>query len=190
MKRSLPCAALAAAFALPALADVETFNIDPRHSVPTYEISHFGYSMQRGRFGKTTGTITLDAAARRGSADVTIDAASVSSGDAKLDEHLKSEDFFNVAKNPQITFRSSNFAFEGDRVKSASGDLTINGVTRPVTLTANVFQCGVNPMLKKKQCGADLVATIKRSDFNMKYGLPGLGDDVTLRIPVESMKQD
>jgi polyisoprenoid-binding protein YceI len=190
VNKSFLCAALAAAFALPAFAEVETYNIDPRHTVPTYEISHFGYSMQRGRFGKTSGTITIDTAAKKGTADVTIDAASVSSGDAKLDEHLKGEDFFNVAKNPQITFKSSNFTFDGDRVKSASGDLTVNGVTRPVTLTANVSQCAVNPMLKKKQCGADLVTTIKRSDFNMKYGLPGLGDDVTLRIPVESMKQD
>ena len=191
MKRIAFASALAAlATTLPAAAELETYTVDPRHTIPTYEVSHFGYSMQRGRFGKSSGKITLDMAAKKGSADITIDAASVSSGVDKLDEHLRSEDFFNVAKNPQITFRSSNFAFDGDKVKSATGELTINGVTRPVTLTANLFQCAPNPMNKKKQCGADLLATIKRSDFGMNYALPALGDDVTLRIPVESIKDD
>ena len=188
MKRIAIAAAVCAA--LPAAAALETYTVDPRHTLPTYEVSHFGYSMQRGRFGKTSGRITIDAAAKTGSADITIDAASVSSGVDKLDEHLRGEDFFNVAKNPTITFKSSNFTFDGDRVKSATGDLTINGVTQPVTLIANVFQCAPNPMNKKKQCGADLVTTIKRSDFGMKYALPALGDEVTLRIPVESIKDD
>ena len=187
MKRIAFVPALAALLtALPAAAEMETFTVDPAHTRPTYEVSHFGYSMQRGRFNKTSGKIMLDTAAKKGSADITIDAASVDSGVPKLDEHLKSEDFFNVAKNPQITFKSSDFTFDGDKVKSATGDLTMNGVTRPVTLTATVFQCAPNPMLKRKQCGADLVATVKRSDFGMKVYLPALGDEVTLRIPVES----
>lgn len=174
--------------ALPAAAELETYTVDPAHTRPTYEVSHFGYSMQRGRFNKTSGKITLDTAAKKGSADITVDTASVDSGVPKLDEHLRSEDFFNATKNPQITFKSNNFTFDGDKVKSSTGDLTINGVTKPVTLTATVFQCAPNPMNKKKQCGADLTTTIKRSDFGMKYALPVLGDDVTLRIPVESIK--
>ena len=189
MNRTNLLAALAASLAiLPAAAEMESYTVDPRHTIPTYEVSHFGYSMQRGRFGKTSGKITLDTAAKKGSADIAMETASVSTGVDKLDEHLRSEDFLNAAKFPQITFKSTDFAFEGDKVKSATGDLTINGVTRPVTFTANVFRCAMNPMLKKKQCGADLQTTIKRSDFGMKYGLPMLGDDVTLRIPVESMK--
>jgi polyisoprenoid-binding protein YceI len=189
MNRTNLLAAIAASLAIvPAAAEMESYTVDPRHTRPTYEVSHFGYSMQRGRFNKTSGKITIDSAARKGSADIAMETASVSSGDDKLDEHLRSEDFLNAAKFPQITFKSTDFAFEGDKVKSATGDLTINGVTRPVTFTANVFQCAVNPMLKKKQCGADLQTTIKRSDFGVKYGLPMLGDDVTLRIPVESIK--
>lgn len=189
MKRTLHAAALAASLAaLPAAAEIETYTIDPRHTIPTYEVSHFGYSMQRGRFMKTAGKITLDLAARKGSVDVAIDTASVSSGVDKLDEHLRSEEFFNAAKYPQITFKSDDFAFDGDRLKTATGELTMNGVTRPVRLTANVFQCAPNAMTKKKQCGADLVGSLRRSDFNMKYLLPGLGDEVTLRIPVESTK--
>jgi polyisoprenoid-binding protein YceI len=189
MTRNQFAAAFAAALAiLPAAAAMESYTVDPRHTFPTYEVSHLGYSMQRGRFNKTSGKITIDTAARKGTADIAMDAASVSTGVDKLDEHLRSEDFLNAAKYPQVTFKSNDFAFEGDRVKRATGDLTINGVTRPVTFTANVFQCAENPMLKKKQCGADLQATIKRSDFGMKYALPMLGDDVTLRIPVEATK--
>lgn len=181
--------ALAAVLAiLPATAEVETYTVDPHHTFPTYEVGHMGYSMQRGRFNKTSGKITLDTAAKKGSADIAMETASVSTGVDKLDEHLRSDDFLNAAKNPQITFKSSSFAFDGERVKSATGDLTLNGVTRPVTFTANVFQCGMHPMIKKKQCGADLQATIKRSDFGMKYGLPLLADDVTLHIPVEALK--
>jgi polyisoprenoid-binding protein YceI len=181
-----PAAFAAMLTAIPAAAEPVTYNIDSRHTFPYYEVSHFGYSTQRGRFGKTTGKIVFDSEARKGSADIAIDAASVTSGDEKLDAHLKSEDFFNVAKNPQITFKSSQLAFEGDKLKSATGELTINGVTKPVTLAANVFQCNVHPMLKKRQCGADFSTTIKRSDFGMKYALPALGDDVTLRISVEA----
>jgi polyisoprenoid-binding protein YceI len=189
MTRTNWLAAFAASLAVfPAAAEMESYTVDPHHTFPTYEVSHLGYSMQRGRFNKTSGRIAVDTAAKKGSADIAMEAASVSTGVDKLDEHLRSEDFLNAAKFPQITFKSTDFAFEGERLKSATGDLTINGVTRPVTFTANVFQCAMNPMLKKKQCGADLQATIKRSDFGMKYGLPYLGDEVTLRIPVEAIK--
>jgi polyisoprenoid-binding protein YceI len=181
--------ALAAlATALPCAAEMQTYTIDPQHTKPTYEVMHLGYSMQRGRFNNTSGKIVIDTAAKKGSADVTIDAASIDSGVPKLDEHLKSEDFFNVAKNPKITFRSNNFTFDGDKVKSATGDLTMNGITRPVTLTANLFQCAPHPMNKKPQCGGDFIATVKRSEFGMKYAIPALADEVTLRIPVESIK--
>ena len=189
MKRIAFAPVLAAlATALPSAAEMQTYTIDPQHTRPTYEVMHFGYSLQRGRFNKTSGKIMLDTAAKKGSADVTIDAASIDSGVPKLDEHLKSEDFFNVAKNPQITFKSTNFTFDGDKVKSATGDLTMNGITRPVTLTANLFQCAPHPMNKKPQCGGDFITTVKRSEFAMKYAIPALGDDVTLRIPVESIK--
>lgn len=184
---SIPAIAVLAA-ALPAAAEMQSYTIDPMHTRPTYEVMHLGYSIQRGRFGKTSGKIMLDTAAKKGSAEVTIDAASIDSGVPKLDEHLKSEDFFNVAKNPLITFKSGNFAFDGDKVKSATGELTMNGITRPVTLTANLFLCAPHPMNKKPQCGGDFVTTVKRTDWGMKYAIPALGDEVTLHIPVEAIK--
>ena len=112
-----------------------------RHTFPSFELSHLGYSIQRGRFNTTAGKITLDTAAKKGTADITIDAASVDTGFDKLEEHLRGEDFFNVAKHPTITFKGDKFTFEGDKVKSVAGNLTILGVTRPVTLTASYFNC-------------------------------------------------
>ena len=181
--------ALAATLAvLPALAEVETYNIDPRHTFPGYEIGHFGFSLQRGRFEKTRGRITIDGAAKTGSVEVTVETASISSGDAKLDNHLRGEDFFDVAKHPQMTFRSTQFVFDGERVRQVQGELTLLGVTRPVTLEVTHFKCGLNPMIMRKICGADMTAQIRRSDFGMKYAIPMLADEVTLRINVEAMR--
>ena len=189
MKRIIVPATFAALLtALPAAAELESFTIDPNHTFPAFEIGHFGYSFQRGRFNKTSGKITLDTAAKKGSADVAIDTATVSTGHEKLEQHLRSEDFFNSAKYPQMTFRSGSFAFEGDKVAGASGDLTILGVTKPVTFKAEYFFCGMHPVTKKKVCGADLTATIKRSDYGMKTYLPVLADDVLLRVNVEVIK--
>jgi polyisoprenoid-binding protein YceI len=106
-----------------------------------------------------------------------------------LGQHrLKSEDFLNVAKNPQITFKTTGCTVAGGKVKSVAGNLTLNGVTLPVTLSANYFNCGNHPMNKKRMCGADLETSIKRSEYGMKYALPALGDDVRLRINVEAFK--
>jgi polyisoprenoid-binding protein YceI len=187
MKRLALAAALAGAIAsLPAAA--ENFSLDVTHTFPSFEVSHLGFSIQRGRFNKTSGKIMLDAAAKQGTADITIDTASVDTGYAKLEEHLRGEDFFNVAMYPTITFKSDKFTFEGDKVNSVSGNLTILGVTKPVTLTASYFNCADHPMAKKKACGGDFVTTVKRSEFGMKTFLPAVGDDITLRIQVEALK--
>ena len=179
--------ALAALAALNAAAQTETYRIDPNHTFEMYEINHFGFSIQRGRFYRTEGTIQLDLPAHRGSVEVTVDTRSVSTGVPKLDQNLQSEDFFNSAQFPQMTFKSSQLAFDGDNLVSATGDLTIRGVTRPVTFKANFFHCGVHALTRKNACGADLEAHIKRSDFGIKYGLPGIGDDVTLRVNTEAI---
>lgn len=181
------CAAVAALATLSAAAQTETYTIDSSHTFPMYEINHFGFSVQRGRFNRTTGKIQLDLAAHRGSAEVAIDTRSVSTGVEKLDEHLQTEDFFDSAKYPQMTFRSDQLAFDGDNLVSATGDLTIHGVTRPVTFKVNWFHCGMHAIAKKKACGVDLEARIKRSDFGIKFGLPGLGDDVLLRVSTEAI---
>jgi polyisoprenoid-binding protein YceI len=185
MKRTLLVLMLAAS--LPSFAAMETYTIDPRHTFPSFEVGHFGYSIQRGRFNRTSGRIGLDTAARTGSVEVTIDTASVSTGLDKLEEHLRGEDFLDAAKFPAMTFKSRKFDFDGDRVKSVEGDLTLRGISRPVTLAATAFRCAPHPMTKKEVCGAEFTTTLKRSEFGMKYALPALADDVLLRINIEAI---
>ena len=187
MKNTLVIALLGAAVAAPALA-AESYTIDPRHTLPMYEINHFGWSTQRGRFKSVNGKIVLDRAAKTGTVDVVIDVASVDSGVDKLDEHLRSEDFFNVAKYPTMTFKSKKVVFSGDRPASVPGELTLLGVTKPVTLTINAFHCAPNQFAKKDACGADAVAIVKRTDFGMSTFAPGLGEEVKLLINVEAFK--
>lgn len=189
MTRQLAFATVAFVIATGAGAAEETYKIDPVHSQPNFEVRHMGFSIQRGSFGKATGTITLDRAAKTGSVDITIDATSIKTIDPRLDKHVQSEDFFNVAKYPTITFKSNKLIFDGDRVVAVEGELTMIGVTKPVTLTVDNETCGEHPINKKPMCGAQASATVKRSEWGMKYGLPrAVGDDVRLIIPVEAYK--
>jgi polyisoprenoid-binding protein YceI len=178
----------AACAALPAVA-ADVYTLDPNHTFPSFEVNHAGFSTMRGRFNKTQGKVTLDMPAKSGSIEVSIDTASVDTGHAKRDADLRGEDFFNVAKYPAMTYKSTALKFDGDKVVSVTGELTLLGVTKPVTLTVANFRCGPNPFTKKPMCGADSTASIKRSEFGMKGGLPGVGDDIKIAIEVEA-KQD
>ncbi len=188
MKRLVLVAAISAALSTATASAAETYTLDSRHTFPSFEVNHLGFSIQRGRFNRTTGKVTLDAAAKTGKVEITIDAASVDTGLDKLEEHLRGEDFFHVAMFPTITFKSDRFAFEGGKVTRVTGDLTLLGVTRPVSLEATHFQCGNHPISKKPLCGGDFAATLKRSDFGMKYAVPAVADDVTLRIQIEAFR--
>lgn len=179
---------LASLIAGTAYAAPENYTIDSTHTFPSFEIGHMGFSTQRGRFNKTTGTIVLDRAAKKASVDISIDANSISTGLEKLEAHLRAADFFDVAKYPAIAFKSTGAKFEGDKLASVSGDLTMHGVTLPVTLTVTAFHCGLNPVYKKDACGADATTTIKRSDFGINYALPAVNDQVKLLIQIEAHK--
>lgn len=172
-----------------ACAAPETYTIEPTHSLPRFEYNHLGYSIQLSRFDKISGTITLDRAAKTGAVDVTIDAKSVNTGYALFNEHIQGDELFATAKYPIITFRSSKVSFDGDKVAAVDGDLTVKGVTRPVTLTVNSFHCMPHPMLKKDACGATATTKVKRSEFNMSKAVPYVSDEVTLTLPVEAIKQ-
>jgi polyisoprenoid-binding protein YceI len=181
--------ALVAALSTAVSAAPETYVIDGTHTLPRFEYTHLGFSTQLSRFDKTSGTIVLDRAAKTGSVNVVIDAKSVDTGYPLFNEHIQDEDFFDTAKYPTITFKSTKLNFDGDKVASVDGALTIKGVTKPVTLTVTSFQCMPHPMLKKDACGANATTTIKRSDFNAGKYAPAVSDEVVLTIPVESIKQ-
>lgn len=186
--------ALALSIALPLSAQAadshtpEKYTIDPTHTYPHFSINHLGFSTLQGRFDSSNGTVTLDRAARTGTVDISIATASVSTGFAKRDDHLRGPDFFNAAEFPAITFKSTAVRFKGDVPASVEGNLTMSGVTRPVTLTIDAFNCGTNPMNKKDACGAAASAQIKRSDFGIKYALPAVGDDVKLVFEIEAIR--
>jgi polyisoprenoid-binding protein YceI len=185
----LAVAALAALVAVPAVAQ-ETYVIDPVHSQPQWVATHIGFSNQHGNFGKATGRIVLDRAARKGSIDVSIDATSIRTYDERLDRIVKSERFFNVEKFPTLTFKSTSLTFDGDKVVGADGELTMLGVTKPVSLKVANFTCGEQTFNKKPMCGAEATATIKRSEWGMTDGLKigNPGDDIRLIIPVEAYR--
>ncbi|MDD2990915.1 MAG: YceI family protein [Zoogloea sp.] len=180
--------AIAATLSTAAFAAPETYTIEGTHTFPRFEYSHFGYSTQLSRFDKTTGTITLDKAAKTGSVDVTIDTTSVNTGYPLFNQHIQGEDFFDTAKYPTITYKSTKVNFDGDKPATIEGNLTVKGITKPVTLTVTSFHCMPHPMLKKDACGANATATIKRSEFNAGKYAPYVGDDVKLTIAVEAFK--
>lgn len=189
MRAQISLVALATLFAEPTFAAPETYLVDPNHTYPRFEYNHFGYSNQIQRFNKTSGTIVFDRDARTGSVNVAIDARSVDTGYALFNEHLQGEDFFDTSRYPTITYQSTAVRFDGDKPVAVEGNLTIKGITRPVTLTLSSFQTMPHPILKKDALGANASARIKRSEFNAGKYVPNVSDDVTLSIAVEALKQ-
>ena len=181
--------ALAAGLAAPAFAAPTTYVIDPTHTYPRFSYSHFGLSTQLSRFNKTSGTVVLDKAAKSAAVDIVIDMTSVDTGFATFNEHIQAEDFLDTAKYPTATFKSTRVEFAGDRPSAIHGDLTIKGVTRPVTLEVTNFINMPHPMLKKDDIGADATVVIKRSEFNAGKYAPNVGDDVTVSIALEAVAQ-
>ena len=187
--KTIALVATLSALSAAAIAAPETFNIDAGHTAPRFEYTHFGYSIQQHRFDKTSGKIVLDRAAHTGSVDVTIDTTSVNTGLALFNGHIQGADYFDTAKYPTITFKSSKVKFEGDKPVAVEGDLTIKGVTKPVTLTVTHFHSMPHPMYKKDAIGANASAKVKRSEFNMGKNVPYVSDEVTLTIAVEAIKE-
>ena len=140
------------------------------------------------RFNKTTGTVTLDSAAKTGAVDISIDMTSVDTGFEVFNGHIQGADFLDTATFPKATFVSTKVTFAGDKPATVEGKLTIKGITKPVTLTVTSFQAMPHPMLKKDAIGANATATIKRSDFGAGKYAPYVGDEVTLDIALEAVK--
>jgi polyisoprenoid-binding protein YceI len=168
-----------------ALAAPTTFIPNADHTFVRFSYDHLGFSTQQSRFNKTTGTVTLDAAAKTASVDLVIDTKSVDTGSELFNGHIQGADFLDTAQYPTATFRSNSAKFDGDKPVSITGDLTLKGITKPVTLNITQFKHAPN-MMKKDGIGANATATVKRSDFQMTKYVPMVGDEVTLTIAIEA----
>jgi polyisoprenoid-binding protein YceI len=187
---SMITAATLLALANAALAAPVTYDVDPKHTHPTFEADHFGgLSVWRGMFTTSSGKIVLDREAKTGTVDISIDPASVFTGREDLDKHLKTNEFFDVEKFPQATYKGKLVKFKDGAPTEVQGELTLHGVTKPVTLTISTFKCMPHPMYKDKNvCGADAHGTINREDFGMIWGKNfGFDMKVGLAIQVEAL---
>jgi polyisoprenoid-binding protein YceI len=194
MKR-ITFGALALALPLASAAAPESYTLDPYHTYPHFAVDHLGVSTMWGRFDKSSGKFTIDRAAKKASLELTVETASLSTGDndkgsraRSRDEHLRHADFFNVAEFPRMTFKAADARFSGDDPVEVRGELTLLGVTKPLTLKIERWVCKDNPFNKKPMCGGNASGAIKRSDHGMKYGLSGVGDEIRLYVEFEGYK--
>jgi polyisoprenoid-binding protein YceI len=180
----------AVSLAAPATA-ADTYQLDPKHTYPSFEADHMnGLSIWRGKFTKTTGTVTLDRAAKTGTVDVTIDPASVQTGNAELDKHIAGPEFLDTAKYPTATYKGTQIVFDGDTPKEVIGTFTLHGVTRPLKLEIESFKCMQHPMLKREVCGVEAEAEFNRDDYGVDFGKQyGFKMATTLHIQAEGIKQ-
>lgn len=183
--KSMFAAALFLVF--PILASAANYTIDSDHTYPSLEMSHMGLSIWRGKFNKTTGKVTLDRAAKTGSADILIETASIDFGHDKMNEHAIAEDWLNAQKYPTMTYKGT-LKFKGDIPESMDGQLTMRGITKPVKLKINSFKCMEHPMLKREVCGADAEGVLNRADFGMAKYSEGEAGKIYMRIQVEALR--
>jgi polyisoprenoid-binding protein YceI len=179
----------AALLSLPAAAEPVTYRLDPEHSFIHFEVLHFGTSTLRGRFGPAQGEVVLDRERRSGEVSLQLRSGSLDTGVPVLDKRLCAADLFNCAAEPQIYFVARRFEFEGNTVRRISGELTLRGESRGLTLRASRFGCHPHPDSGVQVCGGDFEGEVRRSDFGMTFGLPFVSDTVRLRVQVEGLRQ-
>jgi polyisoprenoid-binding protein YceI len=164
-------ASLATLISASSLAAPVTYMLDPRHTYPSFAADHMGgVSVWRGKFTDTSGKVVYDKDAKSGSIEVTVSMNSIDFGLAKLDEHAKSPEIFDAAKLPTATYSGTFTQWIGATPSEAQGTLTLHGVTKPLTLKIDSFMCKPHPVTKKEVCGADVSATLNRSDFGVTWG--------------------
>lgn len=173
----------------PAAAEPVTYRLDPEHSFIHFEVLHFGTSTLRGRFGPAQGVVVLDRERRSGEVSLQLPSGSLDTGVPVLDKRLCAADLFRCAAEPQIYFVARHFEFEGDTVRRISGEITLRGESRGLTLRASRFGCHAHPDTGAQVCGGDFEGEVRRSDFGMTFGLPFVSDTVRLRVQVEGVRQ-
>jgi polyisoprenoid-binding protein YceI len=177
-----------ALFTVNTIAAPVTYQVDPMHTYPSFEADHMGVSFWRGKMNKSAGTVVLDKSAGVGSVDITIDLASIDFGLGAMNNWAKGKDFFNVKKSSKAIYKGKLGNFVDGNPTQVSGELTLNGHTKPVNLTINRFKCMPHPMFKRELCGADASGSFKRDEFGLEAGKDwGFNMDVALRIQVEAV---
>lgn len=160
-----------------------SYKVEPNHTQVLFSVSHFGFTKFSGFFSGASGTLQLDPAnPAADKLDVSVPVQSVLTTSSKLDDELKGDQWFDAAKFPTATFTSKKITPSGNGTASIAGDLTLHGVTKPITLNARFVGAGVNPLSKAETVGFQATGTIKRSDFGVKTYVPLVGDEVQLNI--------
>jgi polyisoprenoid-binding protein YceI len=168
-----------------------SYTLDPTHTDVLVQWSHFGFSKPSAHFGITEGTVVYDADdVTKSTVNVTIPVTAIDTFVPKLDEHLKGGDFFDAAKFPNATFKSTKVEAAGTNKLTVTGDLTVKDQTKPVTLDVTLNGAGEHPMTKKVAIGFSATATIKRTDFGVGAYAPNVSDDVQLTITTEGTLAD
>jgi polyisoprenoid-binding protein YceI len=183
-------AMIGALLAATANAAPVTYAIDPNHTFPSFETDHMGgMSVWRGKFRSTSGNVILDAAAQTGTVNIVVDASSIDFGLDKLNEHVKSAAMLDATKYPTATYIGKLTKFVEGAPTQVDGELTLHGITKPLTLTIRSFKCAINPIHKTETCGADAAGMFNRDDYGIDFGKAmGFKMPVALAIQVEAAK--
>ncbi|AVO48283.1 polyisoprenoid-binding protein [Melaminivora suipulveris] len=192
LRSTLALTSAVAALACAPLAQAEPtmYTTDPDHTFATFEISHFGASIIRGRFDKVQGSVQLDRKARTGRVDVVVDVNSLSVGVPSFEKHVRGNEILDAGQHPTARFVGTQFTFDGDKVTAVAGELTLKGKTQPVTFKANQFSCYDSPILKTEVCGGDFEATIDRTAFGVDYMVSmGFTKQVRIVAQIEAAKR-
>lgn len=174
-----------------AFAAAEKYTFDKAHTQIIFFVNHLGFSMSEGEFLDYDGHFMFDREnVANSSVDVTIQTASIDMDDEAWEDHMKNADFFDVENHPTMTFKSTGIEVTGENTANITGDLTMLGQTKPVTLAITHNKSAEHPMNGKYVSGFSGTATLKRSEWGMNYGLPNVGDEVQIRLEVEGVRQD
>ena len=185
MKTWIACAAIAAT-SLPA-AGADTYTIDKDHTYPSFEFSHMGISVWRGKFNRTSGKVNYDREARSGDVNIVVPTASIDFGHKAMNEAAIAADWLNTEQHPVMTYQGK-LRFEGDTPVGVEGQLTLLGVTKPLSLKINQFKCIPHPLYRREYCGADAEGVLNRADWGLTSYAEGELGRIRMRIQVEAMK--
>ncbi|NCO03926.1 MAG: polyisoprenoid-binding protein [Alphaproteobacteria bacterium] len=190
MKYLLMALAFFAVSIAPAKAEVEDYDFDKAHTQILFFVDHLGFSKSQGEFHEYDGMFSFNRSEpEKSSVEISIQTNSIDMDDKKWNEHMKNEDFFNVEKFPTMNFKSTAIELTGDNTAKLTGDLTILETTKPVTLDVIFNKAAKHPFNGKYVAGFSAKTKIKRSDFEMNYGLPLVGDEVDIMIEVEGVRR-